>query len=60
MPMPFPWRDAQEWIAGPIAAQSAVDLADAIDRGEVDMVEIGENVMFFASDETLRSLVAGS
>jgi hypothetical protein len=60
MPMPFPWRDEQEWTAGPIAAQSALDLADAIDRGEVDMVEIGENVMFFASDETLGRLVAGS
>jgi hypothetical protein len=60
MPMPFPWRDDNEWKAGPIAAQDALDLADAIGRGEVDMVEIGENVMFFASDETLRSLVAGS
>ena len=60
MPMPFPWRDEQEWMAGPIAAQSAVDLADAIERGEVQMLEVGENAMFFASDKVLEGLVAGS
>ena len=56
MPMPFPWMP-EEWWAGPVAAQSAVDLADAIERGEVDMVMIGENAMFSASTETLERLV---
>jgi hypothetical protein len=60
MPMPFPWRDDNEWMAGPIAAQDALDLADAIGRGEVDMLEVGGNVMFFSSSETLGRLVAGS
>lgn len=60
MPMPFPWRDEQEWMAGPMAAQSAVDLADAIGRGEVDMLEVNGNAMFFASDKVLGRLMAGS
>jgi hypothetical protein len=60
MPMPFPWRDDNEWIAGPIAAQDALDLADAIGRGEVDMLEVGGNIMFFSSSETLGSVEAGS
>jgi hypothetical protein len=59
MPMPFPWRDEQEWMAGPIAAQDALDLADAIERGEVDMLEVGGNAIFFSSSETLGRL-AGS
>ena len=60
MPMPFPWRNDNEWMAGPIAAQDALDLADAIGRGEVDMLEVNGNVMFFSSSETLGRLVAGS
>ena len=47
-------------MAGPIAAQSAVDLADAIGRGEVDMLEVNGNAMFFASDKVLEGLVGGS
>lgn len=61
MPMPFPWRDEQEWMAGQIAAQDALDLADAIGRGEVDMLEVGGNVIFISSsDKVLEGLVAGS
>lgn len=47
-------------MAGPIDAQSTLDLADAIGRGEVDMLEVNGNVMFFASNKVLGRLVAGS
>lgn len=59
MPMPFPWAD-DEWWAGPDAAKEALDLADAIGRGEVDMLEVNGNAMFFASDKVLEGLVGGS
>jgi hypothetical protein len=38
----------------------AENLGDAIGRGEVDMLEVGGNVMFFASDKVLEGMVGGS
>lgn len=57
MPFPFPWDNDQEWWAGPIAAQSAIDLADAIERGEVDMCALRSKVVFSASTETMERLM---
>jgi hypothetical protein len=57
LPFPYPWRNEQDWWEGPIAAQSAIDLADAIKRGEVDVLEVRGKVMFFASTETIERLV---
>lgn len=57
LPYPFPWRDEQVWWEGPITAQEALDLADAIKRGEVVVLEVRGKVMFFASTETIERLV---
>lgn len=57
MPFPFPWQDDQEWLAGPIAAQSAIDLADAIERGEVDMWAFRSKTLLSASTETMERLM---
>lgn len=57
MPFPFPWDNNQEWWAGPIAAQSAIDLADAIERGEVDMYALRSKIVLSASTETMDRLM---
>lgn len=57
MPFPFPWRDEQEWWAGPIAAQSAIDLADAVGCGEVDMHVLRSKIVLSASTETMERLM---
>ncbi len=57
LPFPFPWLHANEWRSGPIAAQSALDFAAAIERGEKDMWAFRSKAVFSASTETMARLM---